>query len=126
MKIADQQRCRWTYLENDNRTRLRPGRIYVLGQTQAITWTNVAVTEEKWGSVLTFCVFSDTLVPGSFKKKWHSLVESQQLGAAANFDDLAKFGDCRQIRRSRLFIKIAVEFGCDVIFYVSSNHTVAR
>ena len=40
----------------------------------------------------------------------------EQLGAAANFDDLAKFGDHRQIRRSRLFIKLAFEFECDVIF----------
>ena len=37
---------------------------------------------------------------------------ANQLGAAANFDDLAKFGDRRQIRRSRLFIKLAF----DVIF----------
>ena len=39
-----------------------------------------------------------------------------QLGAAANFDDLVKFGDRRQIRRSQMFIKLAFEFGCDVIF----------
>ena len=38
-----------------------------------------------------------------------------QLGAAANFDDLVKFGDRRQIRRSQMFIKLAFEFGCDVI-----------
>ena len=46
-----------------------------------------------------------------------------QLGAAANFDDLAKFGDRRQIRRSRLFIKLAFEFGCDVIFM---SHPITR
>ena len=39
---------------------------------------------------------------------------SQQLGAAANFDNLVKSGDRRQIRRSRMFIKLAFEFGCDV------------
>ena len=38
-----------------------------------------------------------------------------QLGAAANFDDLDKFGDRRQIRRSQMFKKLAFEFGCDVI-----------
>ena len=38
-----------------------------------------------------------------------------QLGAAANFDDLVKFGDRRQIRRFQMFIKLAFEFGCDVI-----------
>ena len=27
-----------------------------------------------------------------------------QLGAATNFDDLVKFGDRRQIRRSQMFI----------------------
>ena len=42
---------------------------------------------------------------------WHS-----QLGAAANFDDLVKFGERRQIRRSQMFIKLAFEFGSDVIF----------
>ena len=38
-----------------------------------------------------------------------------QLGAAANFDDLVKFGDRRQIRRSQMFMKLAFELGCDVI-----------
>ena len=33
-----------------------------------------------------------------------------QLGAAANFDDLVKFGDRRQIRRSQMFIKLAFEY----------------
>ena len=42
-------------------------------------------------------------------------VAYDQLGAAANFDDLVKFGDRRQIRRSQMFIKLAFEFGCDVI-----------
>ena len=46
-----------------------------------------------------------------------------QLGAAANFDDLVKFGDCRQIRRSQMFIKLAFEFGCDVIFM---SHPITR
>ena len=49
-----------------------------------------------------------------------------QLGAATNFGDLVKFGDCRQIRRSQMFIKLVFEFRCDVIFYVSPNHAVAR
>ena len=39
----------------------------------------------------------------------------QQSGAAANFDDLVKFGDRHQIRRSQMFIKLAFEFGYDVI-----------
>ena len=42
-------------------------------------------------------------------------VKTKQLGAAANFDDLVKFGDRRQFRRSQMFIKLAFEFGCDVI-----------
>ena len=41
-------------------------------------------------------------------------VTYDQLGAAANFDDLVKFGDRRQIRRSQMFIKLAFEFGCDL------------
>ena len=45
------------------------------------------------------------------------------LGTAANFDDLVKFGDRRQIMQSQMFIKLAFEFGCD--FYVSSNNVVA-
>ena len=44
-----------------------------------------------------------------------------QLGAAANFDDLVKFGDRRQIRWSQIFIKLAFEFGCDVIFMSHST-----
>ena len=43
-------------------------------------------------------------------------VYTTQLGAAANFDDLVKFGDRRQIRRSQMFIKLTFEFGYDVIF----------
>ena len=33
-----------------------------------------------------------------------------ELGAAANFDDLVKFGDRRQIRRFEMFIKCDVNF----------------
>ena len=55
------------------------------------------------------------------KHQWESHIfgichQSYQLGAAANFDDLVKFGNRRQIRRSQIFIKLAFEFGCDVIF----------
>ena len=46
-----------------------------------------------------------------------------QLGAAANFDDLVKFGNRRQIRRSQMFIKLAFEFGCDVILM---SHPITR
>ena len=46
-----------------------------------------------------------------------------QLGAAANFDDLVKFGDRRQIRRPQMFIKLAFEFGCDVILM---SHPITR
>ena len=45
-----------------------------------------------------------------------------QLGAAANFGDLFKFGDCRQIWRSQMFIKLAFEFGCDVILCLAESH----
>ena len=41
---------------------------------------------------------------------------STWLGVAANFDDLVKFGVRRQIRPSQMFIKLAFEFGCEVIF----------
>ena len=41
---------------------------------------------------------------------------SGQSGATANFEGLAKFSDRRQIRWPQLFIKLAFEFGCDVIF----------
>ena len=51
---------------------------------------------------------------------------SGQLGAGANFDDLVKFGDRRQIWRSQMFTKLVFGFGNDVIFYVSPNHVVAR
>ena len=47
----------------------------------------------------------------------------QQLGAGANFDDLVKFGDRRQIRRPQMFIKLAFEFGCDVILM---SHPITR
>ena len=50
-------------------------------------------------------------------------VHVYQLGAAANFDDLVKFGDRRQIRRSQMFIKLAFEFGCDVILM---SHPITR
>ena len=46
-----------------------------------------------------------------------------QLGAAANFDDLVKFGGRRQIRWSPMFIKLAFEFGCDVILM---SHPITR
>ena len=48
---------------------------------------------------------------------------SEQLGAAANLDDLVKFGDRRQIRRSQMFIKLAFEFGCDVILM---SHSITQ
>ena len=48
---------------------------------------------------------------------------SIQLGAATNFDDFVKFGDRHQIRQSQLFIKLAFEFGCDVIFM---SHPITR
>ena len=47
----------------------------------------------------------------------------EQLGAAANFDDFVKFGDRRQIRWSQMFIKLAFEFGCDVILM---SHPITR
>ena len=40
----------------------------------------------------------------------------EQLGAAANCDDLVRFGDRRQFRRSQMFIKLAFEFGWDITF----------
>ena len=40
---------------------------------------------------------------------------TKQLGAAASFDNLVKFGDYRQIRRFQMFIKLGFEWGCDVI-----------
>ena len=46
-----------------------------------------------------------------------------QLGEAANFDDLVKFGDRRQIRQFQMFIKLAFEFGCDVILM---SHPITR
>ena len=49
--------------------------------------------------------------------------DDDQLGAATNFDDLVKFGDRRQIRLFQMFIKLAFEFGCDVIFM---SHPIMR
>ena len=46
-----------------------------------------------------------------------------QLGAAANFDNLVKFGDRRQIRPYQIFIKLAFEFGCDAILM---SHPIPR
>ena len=46
-----------------------------------------------------------------------------QLGATANFDDLIKYGDRRQIRLLQMFLKLAFEFGCDVIFM---SHQIMR
>ena len=48
---------------------------------------------------------------------------TDQLGAGANFDNLVKFGDRRQIRWSQMFIKLAFEFGCDVILM---SHPITR
>ena len=45
------------------------------------------------------------------------------VGCSRQFDDLAKFGDRHQIRRSQMFIKLAFEFGCDVIFM---SHPITR
>ena len=45
----------------------------------------------------------------------------EQLGVAANFDDPVK-GDRRQIRRPQMFIKLALEFGCDMFM----SHTITR
>ena len=39
------------------------------------------------------------------------------------FDDLVKFSDRRQIRRSQMFIKLAFEFRCDVILM---SHPITR
>ena len=50
VKIANQQCCRWTFLENDNRTRLRPGRIYVLGQTDNSEKTAMSYSNSLWPS----------------------------------------------------------------------------
>ena len=61
-----------------------------------------------------------------FWSTWNAKVIAQspdQLGAAANFDDLVKFGDRRQISRSQIFIKLAFEFGCDVILM---SHPITR
>ena len=59
-------------------------------------------------------------VVGAARARFH---DDNQLGAAANFDDLVKFGDRRQIRRSQMFIKLAFEFGCDVILM---SHPITR
>ena len=45
------------------------------------------------------------------------------VGCSRQFDDLVKFGDRRQNRRSQMFIKLAFEFGCDVIFM---SHPIMR
>ena len=50
-----------------------------------------------------------------FSKIHHGRTPNQ-LGAAANFDDLVKFDDRRQIRRSQMFIELAFEFRYEVIF----------
>ena len=55
-----------------------------------------------------------------------AFVDNNQLGAAANFDDLVKLGDRRQIRRSQMFIKLAIWIriiGCDVILM---SHPISR
>ena len=51
----------------------------------------------------------------SLSWRQHAVGFTEQLGAAANFDDLVKFGNRRQIGRSQMFIKLAFEFGCDFI-----------
>ena len=51
------------------------------------------------------------------------LTQINQLGSAPNFDDLVKFGDRRQIRRTQMFIKLAFEFGYEVIFM---SHPIMR
>ena len=56
-----------------------------------------------------------------FNKK--TAIIHEQLGAAANFDELVKFGDRRQIRRSQMFMKLAFEFRCDVILM---SHPITR
>ena len=54
---------------------------------------------------------------------WDIWQNYEQLGAAANFDDLVKFGDPRQIKRSQMFIKLAFGFRCDVILM---SHPITR
>ena len=60
---------------------------------------------------------------GVFVKIIRITGRTEQLGAAANFDDLVKFGDRRQIRQSQMFIKLAFEFGCDAILM---SHPITR
>ena len=55
--------------------------------------------------------------------EYHVNCAFDQLGAAANFDNLVKFGNRRQIRRSQMFIKLAFEFGYDIIFM---SHPIKR
>ena len=59
-------------------------------------------------------------------KSCRSRTGLNQLGAAANFDDLVKFGDCRQIRRFPNVYKTCIWIRMWCHFQVSSNHTVAR
>ena len=55
------------------------------------------------------------------------ILDSEQLGAAANFDDLVKFGDRRQKAIPNVYIYKTCIFNSDVShFHVSSNHAVAR
>ena len=64
-----------------------------------------------------------SLTPLAAFLRFLSSAVPSQLGAAANFDDLVKFGDRLQIRRSQMFIKLAFEFGCDIIFM---SHPITR
>ena len=87
--------------------------------TWATLSTKLALTHtHSWA--LTPCSNAGECMPAILKHQHRELSEMisviAQLGAAANFDDLVKFGDRRQIRWSQMFMKLAFEFGCDVIF----------
>ena len=45
-----------------------------------------------------------------------------QLGAAANFGKLIKFGNRCQIRRYQMFVKLTFEFGCNIILCLTQSH----
>ena len=77
-----------------------------------ILWKYVNISIIDWEMIYRWLFVCEESRHGSFK---FEVGPHQQLGAAANFDDLVKFGDRRQIRRSQMFIKLAFEFGCDVI-----------
>ena len=99
----------------DSRANLLAPPLSGIHQSESSPWGSFACRFRS-GLVCRNCVVLFTLPPVCCTSTAPAAGAIKQLGAAANFDDLIKFSDCHQIRRSQILKNLHLYSGVTSLF----------